>query len=181
MHTRGRPELLILPCDIYTKDVFSLLLYHMCIGMMETPVAQLMHPPRESRLLREADPIFIRNLKEKMMKDPSAPGATPMAVLCKDADSLDTFNVKYKNVYNNYEVIGGLHTLMAKSQLKDEFPKNPFFKTALAEVYVSLSDEGCLRLAQRHNSNSHFIHRVTHRDLVSSSNLRIINYVNHSV
>lgn len=128
-------------------------------------MSQLSQPPRESRLLREADPTFVRNLKLKMMQDPSAPGATPMAVLCKDIDGAMEFNARHKNVYK-YEVLGGLHTLVAKNQLMDEYPDNPFYKVVTAEVYVGLSDEEALRLAQRHNLNSHFIHRVTHRDLV---------------
>ena len=136
------------------------------LGLMELPVKQLAKPPREARLLREADPTFVLNLKKKMIQDPSAPGATPMAVLCKDCGDVNEFNMKYKNVYK-YEVLGGLHTLMAKVQLAEEYPDNPFFKTVLAEVFVGLSDEESLRLAQRHNLNSHFVHKVTHRDLVS--------------
>ena len=100
-----------------------------------------------------------------MLADPSAPGATPMAVLCKDVELLSEFVMKYKNVYK-YEVLGGLHTLVAKTQLMSEYPDNPFFGMAMAEVYVGLSDEESLRLAQRHNLNSHFVHKVTHRDLV---------------
>ena len=138
------------------------------VGFMELPVKQLFEPPRESRLLREADPTFILNLKAKMLSDPSAPGATPMAVLCKDVDLLTDFNMKYKSVYK-YEVLGGLHTLVAKEQLIEEHPDNPFFQVVLADVYVGLTDEEALRLAQRHNLNSHFVHKVTHRDLVSGS------------
>lgn len=133
---------------------------------MELPVAQLHQPPRESRLIREADPTFVRHLKMKMVGDPSAPGATPMAVLCKDMDNPPDFNPKFKSVYK-YEVLGGMHTLLAKTQLSTEYPDNPYFKFAIADVYVGLSDEQCLRLAQRHNLNSHFVHKVTHRDLVS--------------
>ena len=48
-----------------------------------------------------------------------------------------------------------------------EYPDNPFYKVETADVYVGLSDEEALRLAQRHNLNSHFVHKVTHRDLVS--------------
>ena len=66
-----------------------------------------------------------------------------------------------------YEVLGGLHTLAAKTQLSMECPENPFYKTTMAEVYVGLTDEEALRLAQRHNSTSHFVHAITHRDLVS--------------
>lgn len=136
------------------------------LGLMELPLTQLMQPPRESRLLREADPTFVRNLKLKMLQDPSAPGATPMATLCKDVERPEDFNVKHKNVYK-YEVLGGLHTLVAKKQLLEEYPDNPFYRVVTADVYVGLSDEEALRLAQRHNLNSHFVHKVTHRDLVS--------------
>ncbi len=135
---------------------------------MELPVSQLSQPPRESRLLREADPTFVRNLKLKMTQDPSAPGATPMAVLCKDVEVITEFHLKHKNVYK-YEVLGGLHTLIAKNQLMEEYPGNPFFKAVTADVYVGLNDEEALRLAQRHNLNSHFVHHVTHRDLVCTA------------
>lgn len=100
-----------------------------------------------------------------MTHDPVAPGATPMAVLCKDIEDGAEFNEKYKNVYK-YEVLGGVHTFMAKKQLIEEDPENPFFKVAMADVYVGLTDEEALRLAQRHNNNSHFVHKITHRDLV---------------
>jgi len=50
-----------------------------------------------------------------------------------------------------------------------EYPDIPFFKIAFAEVYLELSDEEALRLAQRHNVNSHFVHKITHRELVSVS------------
>ena len=63
--------------------------------------------------------------------------------------------------------VGGLHSLLAKIQLNELHPENPYYKVALAEVYVNLTDEQALRLAQRHNQNSHFVHRVTHRNLVS--------------
>ena len=63
-------------------------------------------------------------------------------------------------------MLGGLHTLIAKSQLIVEFPDNPYFKNCLAEVYVGLTDEEALRLSQQHNQASHFVHNVTHRDTV---------------
>ena len=63
---------------------------------------------------------------------------------------------------------------VAKEQLMEEHPDNPFFQVALADVYVGLTDEEALRLAQRHNLNSHFVHKVTHRDLVSGNHTLII-------
>lgn len=126
-----------------------------------------MVPPKESRLLRGTDDVFVEKLKEKMMLDPSGPGATPMAVLCKDVTNVEQFNDKFVGVYK-YEVLGGLHTLTAKSELAKEHLEIPSFHQALAEVYIGLSDEQSLRLAQRHNRNAHFIHKITHRDLVSN-------------
>ena len=67
----------------------------------------------------------------------------------------------------SYEVLGGLHTLLSKSQLAAMYPENPFFKVCMAEVYVGLNDEEALRISKRHNITSHFNHSVTHRDLVS--------------
>ena len=69
------------------------------------------------------------------------------------------------NIINKYEVLGRVHTFMAKQQLIKEDPENPFFKVALADVYVRLTDEA-LRLVQWHN-NSHFVHKITHQDLVN--------------
>ena len=100
------------------------------LGLFEVPVSQLLVPPRESRLLREPDNIFVEKLKEKMVLDPSAPGATPMAVLCKDVRSIDQFNEKFLSVYKN-EILGGLHTLIAKHKLKEEYPENSFFSKLL--------------------------------------------------
>ena len=136
------------------------------IGLYNIQVSQLVEAPRESRLLRVVDNIFVEKLKEKMILDPSAPGATPMVVLCKDVINIQQFNEKFLNVYK-YEVLGGLHTLKAKNQLIEEYPENPFYQQAIAEIHVGLSDEQALRLAQRHNLNSHFVHKITHRDLVN--------------
>lgn len=133
--------------------------------MMEIPITQLSAPKR-SRLLREGDTTFISHLKKRMLADPAAPGACPMAVLCKDMQDLNDFQARYKDVYT-YEVLGGLHSLLCKQQLSVEHPETSFFKVAIAEVYVGLNDEQSLRLARRHNDNSHFVHRLTHRDLVS--------------
>ena len=125
------------------------------------PVTQLQQPPKESRLIRDPDDTFIHNLKMKMTYDPAAPGATPMTVLCKDIEDWAEFNEKSKNVYK-YEVLGGVHTFMAKQKLMEEDPQNPFFKVALADVYIGLTNEEVLCLAQRHNNNSHFVHKITH-------------------
>ena len=69
------------------------------LGLMELPITQLVQPPQESRLLRDADPTFVKYLKNKMLQDPSAPGSTPMAVLCKDKDGVQEFSSRHKNVY----------------------------------------------------------------------------------
>ena len=66
---------------------------------MELPVSIIHQPPKDSRLLREPDSLFISNLKKKMIEDPSAPGAAPLAVLCKDKQDIDKFDIKHKNVY----------------------------------------------------------------------------------
>ena len=82
----------------------------MSLGLFEIPVSQLVEPPRESRLIRGADNVFVEKLKEKTMLDPSGPGATPMAMLCRDTTTMEQFNDKSLNLYK-YEVLGGLHTL----------------------------------------------------------------------
>ena len=42
---------------------------------------------------------------------------------------------------------------MIKQQLMKKDPENPFFILALADVYVSLTDEEALCLAQQHNNS----------------------------
>lgn len=133
-----------------------------CVGVNFTII--LIPPPKEACLLREADATFMSHLKKRMLTDPAGPGACPMAVFCKDIEKPEDFQAKYKDVYT-YEVLGGLHSLLCKKQLSTEYPENPYFKVAVANVYVGLSDEESLRLARRHNDNSHFVHKVTHKDL----------------
>ena len=66
---------------------------------MELPIEVITSPPKQSRLLRDPDSIFIQNLKKRMTADPSAPGASPMAVFCKDVGCIKSFDLKFKNVY----------------------------------------------------------------------------------
>ena len=127
----------------FFKKCFLLLI----LGVMELPVSQLHQLPHESRIIREPDPTFIRNLKFKMVSDPSAPGATPIAVLCKDCESTEL----------QLEVQEGVQIRSTRgyAHFFDEYPDNPYFKVAMSNVYVGLSDEEALRLAQHHNTNSH--------------------------
>lgn len=80
--------------------------------------------------------------------------------------SVTEFEDRLKYVYK-YEVLGGLHTTVARADLHKEYPDKPIFSQILAEVYVGLSDDEALRLSSRHNVNGHFIHKMTHRDHVS--------------
>ena len=58
------------------------------------------------------------------------------------------------------------------TQVKRSLQKNTHTilsaKKVEAVVYAGLSDEQALRLALRHNVNSHFMHKMTFRDLVSN-------------
>jgi len=69
------------------------------LGIMELPITNISKPPKDSRLLRDIDYSFIATLKEKMLKYPSAPGASTVAVLCTDITAIEQFEIKYKNVY----------------------------------------------------------------------------------
>ena len=70
-----------------------------------------------------------------MLRDPAGPGSDPLALLCMDKATVEDFNSKHKTVYK-YEVLGGLHTFLAKSQLAQEIPDNDMYKAMNAEVYV---------------------------------------------
>lgn len=65
-------------------------------------------------------------------------------------------------------MLGGQHTAAAKAKLLKENPGNSLFNQVFAEVYMGLTDRECLRLASRHNTNGHFIHRMSHKDYVQS-------------
>ena len=107
----------------------------MDIGLHQFPVAQLIDPPRESRLLRETDKKFVKNLKLKMILDPWSHSTSSIVQGC--------FLINFPRKAFKYEVLGGLH---AKMELMKEFPNNPFNKEALAEVNLELSDEQAFRL-----------------------------------
>ena len=85
-----------------------------------------------------------------------------MTVLCKDINN-EQFNEKFLNVYK-CKVLERLHTLKAKNE---EYQENLFYKQVVPKIYVGLSDEQALRLAQSHKLNSHFVHKITHQDLVN--------------
>lgn len=112
------------------------------------------------------DQQFVKNLKLKMLEDPTGPGVPPVAVLCCSVSEKEMFSERLKDVYK-YEVLGGQHTPTARSELKKEHPDSLLFSNVLAGIYVGLTDDESLRLAARHNINGHFIHKMTHRDYVS--------------
>ena len=57
-----------------------------------------------------------------------------MAVLCVDVSKED-FAERLKDSYH-YEVLGGQHTVAAKSELLKENPDSALFSHVLAEVYM---------------------------------------------
>lgn len=129
-------------------------------------VTNLTIPEASTRLIRSLDTQFLKLLKKKIAKDPSGPGVPPVAVLCTNVHEVAQYKEEYKHIYK-YEVLGGQHTSVAKTELHQENPDNPHFGEVLAEIYVGLTDDEALRLASRHNTNGHFIHTMTHWDYVS--------------
>jgi len=73
-----------------------------------------------------------------MQEDPSGPGVSPIAVLCVDTSK--DFVEQLKDSYHN-EILGGQHTMAAKTELFKENPDSTLFSHALAEVYAGLSDK----------------------------------------
>jgi len=57
-----------------------------------------------------------------------------MAVLCKNVTNIDQFNDKFVNGYE-YEVLRGFHTLVAKNQLREEHPENPFLRNCGRDTF----------------------------------------------
>ena len=133
--------------------------------MYQLPVTNLLQPQSNLRLIRELDTTFVKHLRHRIQEDPSGPGVSPVAVLCIDVSKED-FAERLKDSYR-YEVLGGQHTVAAKTELFKDNPDSVLFSHVLAEVYAGLSDKEALRLASRHNRNGHFIHRMSHKDYVS--------------
>ena len=136
------------------------------VGVYHLPVTNLVQPQSNLRLIRQLDTTFVKHLKSRIQEDPSGPGVPPVAVLCIDVSKED-FVERLKDSYC-YEVLGGQHTVAAKTELLKENPNSMLFNHVLAELYAGLSDKESLRLASRHNRNGHFIHRMSHKDYVSS-------------
>ena len=64
---------------------------------------------------------------------------SPVAVLCIGVFKED-FAERLKDSYH-YEVLGGQHTVVAKTKLFKENPDSMLFSHVLAEVYAGLSDK----------------------------------------
>jgi len=128
-------------------------------------VTSLIQPKSNLRLIRQLDTTFVKALKKRIQEDPSGPGVPPVAVLCINTSKED-FVERLKDSYR-YEILGGQHTVAAKSELFKEHQANMLFSTILADVYGGLSDKEALRLASRHNRNGHFVHKMSHKDYVS--------------
>lgn len=143
------------------------------VGLYQLPVTNLVQPQSDLRLIRKLDTTFLSNLKKRIKEDPSSPGVPPVAVLCIDVQQKDDFSERLKESYK-YEILGGQHTTAAKAELFHENPNNPLYNQIFAEIYVGLNDKEALRLASRHNDNGHFIHRMIHKDYVSSFLLQYI-------
>ena len=102
--------------------------------------------PTSARLLRKVDHRFVEELKRRMLEDPSAPGVSPLALLCykkkkevvrvlfyliitpdtfiwhcSHTQSKKEFLIHLEGEYT-YKVLGGLHTLVAKKELHNEKP-----------------------------------------------------------
>ena len=116
-------------------------------------------------LIRKLDTTFVINLKKRIQEDPTGPGVPPIAALCVNVEP-ENFTERYKDSYR-YEVLGGQHTVAAKAELPRENPNNSLYSQVFAEVYIGLNEKESLRLASRHNSNGHFIHRMSHKNYVS--------------
>ena len=74
-------------------------------------------------MIRSLDTVFVKNLKEKMVNDPSSPGVPPIATLCIDVQEPSQISERLKGVYK-YEFLGGQHISHARIEL---YRENLFF------------------------------------------------------
>lgn len=122
--------------------------------------------PPASRLLRPVDEIFVHDLKENMLRNPSK-DATPLVglvVLGEDQEFDEELAESYE-----YETLGGNNSRVALQQLVKE-SNDPRFRTRLASVYKNLSDDEALRLAAKHNAVTSLHHAVSTSDKVGVGN-----------
>ena len=77
--------------------------------------------PKEERLLRKLDTNFVKGLKARMRADPVAPGIPPLALHCIDVSKKEDFLEHLAGQYA-YEVLGGMHTVVARKELLEEVP-----------------------------------------------------------
>ena len=122
--------------------------------------------PPSSRLLRPVDEIFVHDLKENMLKNPSK-DATPLVGLVV-LEKHQEFDAKLAELYE-YETLGGNNSRVALQQLVKE-SDDPTFRTRLASVYKNLSDDEALRLAAKHNAVTSLHHAVSTSDKVGGGN-----------
>ena len=138
--------------------------------MHEIPL-NLLKSPKESRLLREPDRLFIDQLKKEILDNQATPVSPLVGLACVPPD--DCFDNRHPQAYM-YETIGGNNSRIALQELAEEYPDNPSFKTRLVAIYVGLSDSLSLRLASKHNRASGFTHSMTTQDKVRIKNNHLI-------
>ncbi|XP_064397804.1 uncharacterized protein LOC135344519 [Halichondria panicea] len=155
------------------KDTMDDAIFTKKIGTIDLQLRNLSEP-KTQRCLRTVDTVFVEELVKKFTKDPSAPGVPPIAVLCISVESIDVFDTNRVDAYK-YELLGGQHTALARRIVAAKSPDNTLLQTVLAEVYVGLTDDEALRLASRHNTNSHFIHKMTHRDYLEACRSKLFS------
>lgn len=143
-------------------------------GPITIQVSMCTAPKSVRRQIRKIDVNFVKVLKNRMLEDASAPGAPAIAVLCSDVENIHKFRPHLKDHYH-YEVLGGLHTVTAKQELSEEVTDQMHYKETLATVYCGLTDEECLRLASRHNFNSHLNHKMTYGDYVDACRTLLVH------
>lgn len=67
----------------------------------------------------------------------------------------------------HYDVIGGIHNLLATQALNVEYPDNELFRTRLCIVYdTSLGTDNQLWLANQHNLIGEYRHTLSFREKV---------------
>ena len=128
--------------------------------------------PPASRLLRPVDEIFVHDLKENMVKNPSK-DATPLVGLIVLGDG-EEFDEERKESYE-YETLGGNNSRVALQQLVKE-RDDPRFRTRLVSVYQGLTDDEALRLAAKHNAVTSLHHAVS-----TSDKVRLNAYSSYSI
>ena len=111
---------------------------------------------QEKYQIRKPHRLHVHNLKALMRLDPYAHVVDYLVLIDpKDVHIRDAFD-ESNCFHYNYYVLGGNHCEEARSELMQQFLKDPIFQTIKCIIYVGLTDVEEKLLTWDHNTDSDY-------------------------